>query len=81
MKTSTAPGSPVIAVAQSLSDLIVLDRIVTGDLHVDGRRQAEIQNLTRDISGLEKKVSAGKSGGQAYSKLAGILRRRAMPGV
>ena len=53
--------------------------VVALDLHVDRRRQSEVENLGDDVGGQEIEGDAGKLAAAAcWRKLAHIVRGRAM---
>ena len=57
---------------QLLRDFIIRCGVAPGHLHVDGRRQAEIQNLIGDIGRFEKHHQIGESFVQPLAELLGI---------
>ena len=55
-------------------DLVIRRRVARHHLHVDGRRQAEIQNLVGDVGRLEEEHHVGELLVQALAQPVGVLR-------
>src|SRR5271167_2272020 len=55
----------------------VITRLIhAGDLDVDGRWRAEIENLRDDIGRLKEKLHAGKLAGQPLAEIVDVVTRR-----
>ena len=55
-------------------DLVIAGRVAADHLHVDGRGQAEVQNLVGDVGGFEEERHVGKPLVQALAQLIGVSR-------
>src|SRR5579871_828465 len=70
--------NPAYTVRDLLGDLIVVMR-VAGHLEVDGSRQAEVQNLTRNVRRLEEERQLRELLRQIAPQLLDKIRGRAVP--
>ncbi len=66
-----------------VGNLVVLVHVApSGDLHVDGRGQAEVEDLADDVGGLEVEVHARELGGQFAPEPLGEFEHRGfVPGI
>ncbi len=59
MWTSTAPGMAAICFMQLRGELVVA-LAAAGDLEIDGRGQAEVEDLVGDVGGREEEGAVGE---------------------
>ena len=60
---------------------VIGDQVWAGDLNIDGRRQAEVQNLADDVGGQEVERHAGKLARQLAAQLVDIEIRGPVAGL
>ena len=65
-------------IGEPLGDFVVRLRVAADDLQVDGRRQSEIDDLARDIRGLEEEVHVGELLVEALAKTCLVFGGRAV---
>ncbi len=75
------PGNLRHPRAQALRDRIVLLEVEAGDLHVDRRGEAEIQNLSDDVRRLRVDVHLREVGSHALANRLHVVSGRAMAGL
>ena len=63
------PGICGHRVAQPPRHLVRLLKVAALDLHVDGRRQAEVEHLADDVGGLEVEAGAGEIAAPGRSRM------------
>ncbi len=71
-------GNAPQPVGNLLRDLVVGRHVGADELNVDGRRQAEVQDLGDDVGRLEEELHARELPRQLLAQLADVVRRRMM---
>src|SRR5437879_3677671 len=64
-----SPGNMPHPSGDLLSDRIIRLLIIADDLHVDGRRNTEVQDLCDDVSGLEKELHTRETPRQEFPQM------------
>ena len=71
-------GNVPHAIRNLLRDQVIAGHVGAGELNIDGRGQAEVQDLGDDVGRLEEELHAGKLPRQTLAQLADVVRRRMM---
>ncbi len=72
------PGTCSHPIGNLLRDLVVGRHVGADQLNIDGRGQAEVQNLGNDVGRLEEEFHAGKLPRQTFAQPANVVRRGMM---
>lgn len=67
-------GDPPDAVGEDAGQLLVGRHVGARELHVDGRRQPEVEDLADDVRRLEGELHAGEALGQFFAQAAHVFR-------
>ena len=78
MRRSAVPGMPRISLQHVVGVATVSFEIVAGHLNVNGRGQAEVQDLAHDVGGQERKSHSRKLVRQTEAQVVNIFVGRAM---